>query len=84
MNWQQSRWNKVDLKTWDEPVGDTGIAINMKQYRCTYQDCNYVYDPKVGEPGIGIEAGTEFEDLPYDWVCPDCGATKDYFEEIED
>ena len=56
----------------------------MKKYRCTYTDCNYVYDPRVGEPGIGIEPGTEFVDLPFDWVCPDCGATKDYFEELED
>lgn len=52
----------------------------MKRYRCTYIDCGYVYDPRVGEPGLGIEPGTAFEDLPIDWVCPDCGATKDYFE----
>ena len=23
-----------------------------------------------------------FEDLPDDWVCPDCGASKDEFEEV--
>ena len=29
----------------------------------------------------GIEPGTTFEDLPDDWVCPDCGVGKDMFEE---
>ncbi|MCG4583563.1 rubredoxin, partial [Anaerosalibacter bizertensis] len=26
---------------------------------------------------------TAFEDLPEDWVCPVCGATKDLFEKEE-
>jgi rubredoxin len=60
------------------------IDQSMRLYRCTYADCGYVYDPKIAEPGLGIEPGTLFEDLPIDWVCPDCGATKDYFEPIED
>ena len=56
----------------------------MKMYRCTYMDCWYVYDPRIGEEGLGIIAGTSFEKLPVDWVCPDCGATKDYFEVAEE
>jgi rubredoxin len=51
----------------------------MKRYVC--QVCGYVYDPAVGDPDNGIAAGTAFEDLPDDWVCPDCGASKDQFEE---
>jgi len=27
--------------------------------------------------------GTAFEDLPYDWVCPLCGAKKEHFEKID-
>ncbi|MEM3796097.1 MAG: rubredoxin, partial [Archaeoglobaceae archaeon] len=27
--------------------------------------------------------GTKWEDLPQDWVCPICGATKDQFEKID-
>jgi len=26
--------------------------------------------------------GTDFEDLPADWVCPLCGASKDDFEQV--
>ena len=40
-----------------------------------------VYDPEVGDPDSGIPAGTAFEDLPEDWVCPVCGVGKDSFAE---
>lgn len=50
----------------------------MNNYRCTI--CEYIYDPKVGNPKSGIESGTPFEELPEDWVCPICGAGKDQFE----
>jgi flavin reductase (DIM6/NTAB) family NADH-FMN oxidoreductase RutF/rubredoxin len=54
----------------------------MKKYKCTV--CGYIYDPAVGDPDNGVEAGTAFEDLPNDWVCPECGAGKDEFEPLED
>jgi rubredoxin len=50
----------------------------MDKWKCTV--CGYVYDPEVGDPDGGIPAGTPFESLPDDWVCPICGATKDQFE----
>ena len=51
----------------------------MSKYRCTV--CGYIYDPASGEPDEGIDAGTEFKDVPEDWVCPECGADKSFFEE---
>lgn len=50
----------------------------MKKYVCSA--CSYVYDPEVGDPDSGIPAGTPFAEIPEDWVCPICGATKDLFE----
>ena len=50
----------------------------MGKYVCTV--CGYVYDPAVGDPESNIAAGTSFDDLPDDWVCPVCGADKDQFE----
>jgi len=32
-----------------------------------------------GIPDNGIAPGTAFEDIPDDWVCPDCGVGKDEF-----
>ena len=51
----------------------------MKKMRCSV--CGYIYDPEAGDPKGGVDPGTDFNDLPEDWVCPDCGADKSYFEE---
>ncbi len=42
--------------------------------------CGYEYDPKKGDPEHGVAPGTEWKDVPADWVCPVCGAGKDDFE----
>ena len=43
--------------------------------------CGYEYDPRVGDEENGIDEGTDFEDLPLDWVCPLCGASREDFAE---
>ncbi|MFZ3136582.1 MAG: rubredoxin [Thermodesulfovibrionales bacterium] len=53
----------------------------MSKYKCTV--CGYIYDPELGEEDSGIPPGTPFEELPDDWKCPVCGASKDLFEKIE-
>ncbi len=53
----------------------------MKKYVCDV--CGYIYDPEIGDPDSGIEPGMAFEDLPDDWVCPDCGAGKGEFSAVE-
>ncbi len=52
---------------------------NMNKYSCTV--CGYVYDPEAGDPPRA-KPGTAFEDLPEDWVCPQCGVGKEMFEKI--
>ena len=42
--------------------------------------CGYVYDPAVCDPDGGIAAGTAFENIPDDWVCPICGVGKGDFK----
>lgn len=51
----------------------------MKKYVCDV--CGWVYDEEVGSEEYGIAAGTKFEDLPDDFVCPLCGVGKDNFSE---
>ena len=53
----------------------------VDKYVC--QICGYVYDPEKGDPDGGIAPGTAFEDIPDDWVCPVCGASKDQFKKME-
>jgi rubredoxin len=46
--------------------------------------CGWIYDPLEGDPDSGIKAGTTFEDIPDDWVCPLCGVGKEDFEPFDD
>ncbi len=57
------------------------MSNDYKKYVCVV--CGYIYDEAEGDPEDGIPPGTRWEDVPDDWVCPDCGATKDDFELLE-
>jgi flavin reductase (DIM6/NTAB) family NADH-FMN oxidoreductase RutF/rubredoxin len=52
----------------------------VQRYRCKV--CGYIYDPDKGDPEAGVKAGTPFSELPNNWICPICGASKDQFEPI--
>jgi len=52
----------------------------VAKWRCIV--CGYVFDEEKADPSHDIPPGTRFEDLPEDWVCPVCGASKDLFEKI--
>lgn len=43
--------------------------------------CGYIYNPQDNKPAIGKD--TLFEDLPDKYSCPQCGAKKRLFTEIE-
>lgn len=49
----------------------------MDKYVCSI--CGYIYDEALGIPEAGIEAGTLWNQVPSDWVCPLCGASKAEF-----
>lgn len=53
----------------------------MKIWECAV--CGIVYDEAKGWPDEGIVPGTKWEDVPSDWLCPDCGVGKDEFEMVE-
>jgi len=52
----------------------------MNKWICSV--CGFVYDEAAGMPEEGVEPGTAWDDIPDDWVCPDCGAPKQDFEMI--
>jgi len=56
--------------------------VKKKKYRCLI--CTHIYDPEIGDPDSKVAPGTAFEDLPETWTCPECGATKDDFEAMDD
>ena len=54
-----------------EPIGPTYIC----------NGCGYEYVPEIGDEENEITPGTQFKDLPEDWVCPECAEEKDQFIE---
>lgn len=53
----------------------------MTRWKCVV--CGYLYDEALGDPEHGLAPGTRWEDVPADWTCPDCGATKAEFEMVQ-
>ncbi|SMC18232.1 Rubredoxin [Desulfacinum hydrothermale DSM 13146] len=49
-------------------------------YQCQGPSCGFLYDPDRGDRRGKIPKGTPFSELPDDWRCPVCGATKRAFK----
>lgn len=45
--------------------------------------CSFAYDEAAGLPQEGIAPGTRWENVPQDWVCPDCSAPKADFTLVD-
>lgn len=58
------------------------MAALEVMYQCQTVNCGYVYDPDRGDREGKIAKGTQFKDLPDDWRCPVCGATKKAFRPL--
>lgn len=52
----------------------------MSTWLCT--NCDHQYRSEQGDLRRGIAPGTGFHDLPPDWACPKCGASKIEFTQI--
>jgi len=53
----------------------------VKKWMCIV--CGFIYDEAQGWPDDGIPPGTRWEDVPDDWMCPECGVGKEDFEMVE-
>ena len=57
-------------------IGD--FKVDYKIWACNI--CEYVYNEELGDEEHGLPPGTRWEDIPDDWICPDCEVGKDHFE----
>ncbi len=51
-------------------------------WQCQTTNCGYIYDPDRGDRKGKVKKGVKFEDLPDDWKCPVCGASKKCFRSL--
>lgn len=58
------------------------MTQKYNKYQCL--NCEFVYDEAEGMPEYDIPAGTRWEELDDDWICPVCGSEKVDFELLEE
>ena len=58
------------------------VAAAWRKFIC--RACGLIYDEALGDVDSGLAAGTRFDEIADDWVCPLCGVTKADFEPYED
>lgn len=45
--------------------------------------CGWIYDESKGLPEAGIPPGKRWEDVPEEFLCLECGESKEAFERVE-
>lgn len=65
----------------DSPVPVMTTESAFKVWKCVL--CGFIYDEATGIPGDGIPPGTRWAEVPEEWICPDCSASKSDFEMVE-
>ncbi|MBF5089150.1 rubredoxin [Novosphingobium sp. NBM11] len=60
-----------------EPSGAVE-TVPFAKWHCV--TCAHIYDEALGDPDTGVAPGTRWADVPADWYCPDCGATKEDYD----
>ena len=53
----------------------------MRKWQC--QICGFIYDEALGLPEEGFPAGTRWDEIPENWLCPECGVGKQDFEMVQ-
>ncbi len=63
-------------------ISEKAMVGDYRKFVCVV--CGFIYDEAEGDPDGGLPPGTRYEDIPDDWVCPECGASKEDFELLEE
>lgn len=53
------------------------MTTKYRKYCCI--TCDTIYDEALGMPDEGFPPGTRWENIPDDWTCPECSASKSDF-----
>ncbi len=87
--WKVDSWETEASIVWLFPGGKLTFPpavdfceCDFKKYECVI--CGFIYDEALGWPDDGIAPGTKWEDVPEDWMCPDCNISKYDFEMVRE
>jgi len=59
------------------PAAQAAPAAGTAYQKWLCITCGHIYDEALGDEHEGFTPGTLFSQIPDDWCCPDCGATKE-------
>jgi rubredoxin len=59
------------------PMAQTAPAAETTYRKWICITCGHIYDEALGDEHEGFPPGTLFSQIPDDWCCPDCGASKE-------
>lgn len=76
-----SATDSVDTLVGAADSADAAETGSDRLWECTV--CGFVYSERFGLPDEGILPGTAWEDVPDNWICPDCGTGKADFCMVE-
>lgn len=57
--------------------GSEDSPYHMAEWICT--KCGYIYNELFGDTAHNIPKNTPFEKIDSSWICPRCGARKEFF-----
>ncbi len=70
---------ETPIKDFENEGNSVGLTPHVEFHKYTCSVCHYVYEEVLGVPNSDIIAGTRWEQISEDWLCPECGATKNQF-----
>ena len=56
------------------------MAQPEEMYQCQISNCGYIYNPDKGCKKRKVDKGVCWDELPEDFCCPNCGASKKAFK----
>ena len=70
-----SYYKGADSNKFAATTEDNVFLVMNPQQHDGYMNA-YIYDEELGDEDSGLQPGTKWADVPNDWCCPICGASK--------
>ncbi len=81
IEWLEENWKKLNV---DQINHKETISRFLKLYQYSCGECNWKYNPQVGDFIGNIPYLFDFNNISQDWVCPNCKAEKKNFKKEQE
>ena len=78
--YRKQGFSKSEMVVFRMLLHDKTVVKQNESHPWMCRECGYLYDPAEGDPESRIKEGTPFGELPNQWSCPVCFASKADFD----